>query len=270
MEVAIGRDVLFAEGPRWDAATRRLLWVDIQAGALHVFDPVSGSDRAIPLGSPVGAAAPMRSGEVLVGLADRLAAVDLTDESVRTLVEIPHGPELRLNDGACDPAGRFWVGSIAFDETPGAAALYRYNGALERMLSDVTISNGLGWTADGQTMYYVDSLTYRIDVFDFDVPTGAISGRRQFASIDPADGIPDGLALDDDGGVWIALFGGGAVRRYDSDGTLDRIVEVPAEKVTACCFGGDDGRSLFITTASALFVTDVGISGPPAQPFHVA
>lgn len=268
LEIAIDRAV-FAEGPRWDAAARRLLWVDIEAGELHVFDPATGEDRAIPVGARIGAAAPTHGGEVLVALADRLALVDLADESSRTVVEIPHGPELRLNDGACDPAGRFWVGSMALDEAPGVASLYRYSlgGGLDRMLSDVTLSNGLGWTPDGSGMYYIDSLAYRVDLFDFDVVTGAISRRRPFASIDPADGIPDGLAVDVEGGVWVALFGGGAVRRYDAAGRLDRVVDVPAEKVTACCFGGDDGRSLFVTTASTVFVTEVGIAGPPAQRF---
>lgn len=270
MEVAIRSEALLGEGPRWDPATRRLLWVDIEAGVLHVSDPASGSDRSIPLGNRVGAVAPMRSGDVLVALADRLAVVDLADDSVRTLAAMPHGPEMRLNDGACDSAGRFWVGSMALDSAPGAGALYRYSPdrTLECILADVTLSNGLGWTPDGERMYFIDSLTYRVDVFDFDVSSGELSERRPFVSIDRADGIPDGLAVDDDGGVWVALYGGGAVRRYRADGSLDRVVEVPADNVTACCFGGDDGRSLYITAqAGGVFVTDVGLSGPPAQPF---
>lgn len=284
VDVAVRSEALLGEGPRWDAEARRLLWVDIEAGALHVSDPESGDDRTIPVGARVGAASPTRGGGVLVALADRLALVDLADESVRTLVEIPHGVGMRLNDGACDPAGRFWVGSMALEETAGAASLYRYSGdgGLDRVVSDVTLSNGLGWTPDGRGMYYIDSLAYRVDLFDFDVATGAISGRRLFASIDRADGIPDGLAVDDDGGVWVALYGGGAVRRYDAEGSFDQSVALPADNVTACCFGGDDGRSLYVTTASvgltagerrrqplagSVFVTDVGFSGPPAQPF---
>ena len=287
VDVAIRAEAVLGEGPRWDAEAGRLLWVDIEAGELHRFDPASGEDRAIALGARVGAAAPTRGGEVLVALADRLAVVDLDDESVRTLVEIPHGDSMRMNDGACDPAGRFWIGSVALDFAPGVACLYRYScdEGLERVVGDVTISNGLGWTPDGRGLYYVDSMTYRIDLFDFDVATGAISGRRPFVAIERGAGIPDGLAVDDDGCVWVALWGGGAVRRYDPGGGLDRVVAVPAEKVTACCFGGDDGRSLYVTTASfeltaearvqqplagSVFVTDAGVSGPPAQPAHVA
>jgi sugar lactone lactonase YvrE len=210
---------------------------------------------------------------VLVALADRLALVDLGNESLRSLVEIPHAGHMRMNDGACDPVGRFWVGSMGLAVTPGAAALYRYaEGSLERVVDGVTLSNGLGWSPDACLMYYVDSESYRIDVFDYDLAAGAISGRRPFVPIDRADGTPDGLAVDDEGCVWLALWGGHAVRRYGPDGALDRIVDVPAENVTACCFGGDDGRSLYITTAApdgSVYVTDAGVSGPPPQRFHV-
>jgi sugar lactone lactonase YvrE len=280
VEVAIPIQALLGEGPRWDAAARRLLWVDIEAGALHLFDPARDEDRAILLGKRVGAVAPMTSGGVLVALADRLAVVDLGDESVRTLVEIPHEVDRRLNDGACDPAGRFWVGSMALDESPGAGALYRYSrdAGLERVLEGVTLSNGIGWSPEGATMYYVDSPTHRIDVFDFDVETGEISGRRPWVEIEPDDGTPDGLAVDDEGGVWLALWGGGAVRRYSPGGELDRVLRVPTDNVTACCFGGDEGRLLYVTTASvgldarqplagSVFATEVDVPGPPAQPF---
>ena len=284
MEVAIRAEAKLGEGPRWDAATRRLLWVDIEAGALHLFDPSRDDDRAIPLGNRVGAAAPTEAGGVLVALADRLAVVDLDDESVRTLVTIPHGDGMRLNDGACDPAGRFWVGSMALDYATGAGALYRYSRAdgLERVLDAVTLSNGLGWSPDGGTMYYVDSMTYRVDRFDFDPSTGAVSDRRPFVAIERGAGIPDGLAVDHEGGIWVALWGRGALRRYSPDGELERVLAVPTDNVTACCFGGDDGRSLYVTTASvdldadrrrrqplagSVFVTEVDVSGPPAQPF---
>jgi sugar lactone lactonase YvrE len=284
VEVAIGSQALLGECPRWDAATERLLWVDIEAHTLHLFDPARGDDRSILLDNRLGAAAPTRAGDVLVALADRLAMIDLADECVRTLVEIPHGPELRLNDGVCDPAGRFWVGSMALDYAPGAGALYRYSvdGGLDRMIEDVTLSNGLGWSPDGGTMYYIDSMAYRVDAFDFDVATGAISERRPLIVIERGAGIPDGLAVDDEGGIWMALWGRAAIRRYGPDGELDRVLAIPAHNVTACCFGGADGRSLYVTTASVdlseekrrelpsagnVFVTEVGVSGPPAQPF---
>jgi len=284
MEVAINAGALLGECPRWDAATGRLLWVDVEGRSLHLFDPASGDDRSILFDDRVGAAAPATGGGVLVALASRLAMVDLDDESVRTLVEIPHGDGLRLNDGVCDAAGRFWVGSLALDYAPGRGALYRYSTdeGLERVLEDVTISNGIGWSLDGGTMYYIDSMAYRVDAFDFDLRRGAISERRPLIVIERGAGIPDGLAVDDEGGIWVALWGRAAIRRYTPDGELDRIVDVPTDNVTACCFGGEDGRSLYITTASvelpverhstqplagSVFVTDVGLSGPPARAF---
>ena len=286
MEVAINAGALLGECPRWDAATGRLLWVDVEGRSLQLFDPASGDDRSILFDDRIGAAAPASDGAVLVALAGRLAMVDLDDESVRTLVEIPHGEGLRMNDGVCDAAGRLWVGSLALDYAPGRGALYRYSSeeGLDRVLEDVTISNGIGWSLDGGTMYYIDSMAYRIDAFDFDLGTGEISERRPFAVIERGAGIPDGLAVDDEGGVWVALWGRAAIRRYSPEGELERVLDVPADNVTACCFGGEDGRSHYITTASvelpaerhsrqplagSVFVTDVGISGPPARVFAV-
>jgi sugar lactone lactonase YvrE len=274
VDVAIRSDALLGEGPRWDATDGRLLWVDIEGRVLHISDPAAGTDRAIRMWSRVGSASWTTSENILlVALADRLALLDLRDDSLSTLAEIPHAGHMRLNDGVCDPAGRFWVGSMALAETPGAAALYRFaGGVLERVLDDVTLSNGLGWSSDGSRMYYVDSPTQRIDVFDYDGGAGSIANRRPFAEIDGADGIPDGLAVDDDGCVWVALWGGRAVRRYSPEGALVDVVHLPAEHVTACCFGGDDLRSLFITTAApdgSVFVTDAGVAGPPAQRFQL-
>jgi sugar lactone lactonase YvrE len=219
----------------------------------------------------VCAAAPTSGGAVLVALADRLALVDLADESVRTLVRLPHGPALRSNDGACDATGRFWIGTMGLDQTPGAGALYRYDGRLQRMLDEVTLSNGIGWSRDDTRMYYIDSPVQRVDLFDFELASGQIDDRRPFVSIDERDGIPDGLTVDDEGGVWVALYGGSCVHRYDERGHLDAVLEVPAKNVTSCCFGGDDGRSLFVTTAAPdgnVYVAQPGVSGPPAHVFH--
>jgi len=269
VEIAVRANAKLAEGPRWDAATRRLLWVDIEGCELHILE--SEEDRAIGLDAMVGAAAPTSSGAVLVALADRLALVDLADESVRTLVRLPHGSALRSNDGACDAAGRFWIGTMGLDQTPGAGALYRYDGRLQRVLDEVTLSNGIGWTRDDTRMYYIDSPVQRVDIFDFELASGRVDDRRPFVSIDENQGIPDGLTVDDEGGVWVALYGGSCVHRYDESGHLDAVLAVPAENVTSCCFGGDDGRSLFVTTAAPdgnVYVTQPGVSGPPAHVFH--
>jgi sugar lactone lactonase YvrE len=266
VDVAIDVRAKLGEGPRWDGRRGHLLWVDIDGRALYV------NDRAIALDNRPGAAAPMTDGRVLVALADRLVALDLEDESVETLVAMPHGADMRMNDGACDPAGRFWVGSMELAYAAHRATLYRYAaGVLEPVVRRVSISNGLGWSPDAELMYYADTPTYAIDVFDYDLATGTPAARRTFAAIERGAGMPDGLCVDEEGCVWVALWGGFAVRRYTPDGRLDRVVEVPAENVTACAFGGADGRSLFITTAAPdgrLYVTDVGVGGPPANVFH--
>jgi sugar lactone lactonase YvrE len=258
----VGRvTALLGEGPRWDADSERLLWVDIDGGLLHV------GDRVIQCGTKVSAAAPWERDTVLVALADAVAAVHVDDGSVRRLAGVPHArPGMRCNDGACDAEGRFWIGTMAEDLTPGAGALYRYDtdGALHPVLTGITLSNGIGWDATARLMYFIDSLTQRVDVLDFQCASGTVANRRPFATIAAGDGIPDGLAVDDEGGVWVALFGGGEVRRFSPDGSVSGRVDVPASKVTACCFVGS---RLLVTTAGGLFGVDVPYAGPPAQPF---
>lgn len=277
-ETLLPNVAMLAEGPRWEPRTQRLLWVDIDGRALHEYDPSTDEDRAIPLPAKVGAAAPTEDpGRVLVALADRLAMLDLATQELEPLAEFPHRrKDMRANDGDVDPAGRFWIGTMCEDQAPDLAALYRYDpdGTLTPVLEPVSLSNGLGWAAGEQRMYYADSPTNRIDVLDYDAATGEVADRRPFAVIEEGAGMPDGLALDIEDGVWIALYGGGEIRRYGPGGTLDAVLHVPADNVTACAFGGEDGRRLFITTArspqplgGSLFTAEPGIAGPPARAF---
>jgi sugar lactone lactonase YvrE len=250
-ELALDARAIHGEGTRWDADTRRLLWVDIAGRAVHVFDPATGEDRAVDVGQPVGAVAPRRHG-VLAAIEQGFALVDL-DTGAAEIVAATEGdlPGNRMNDGACDPAGRFWAGSMAYDERPGA--LYRLGAdlAVVRVIDDVTIANGPTWSPDGTTMYFTDTPTRRIDAFDFDVSEGRASRRRPFTEV-RGGGHPDGMTVDADGCVWSAQYGAGQVHRYTPDGVLDAIVEVPAHNTTCCAFGGDDLATLFITTAIRL------------------
>lgn len=266
----IDTQALLGEGPRWVAATKRLLWVDIEGRSVHVFDPANGVDRAIRVDNRPGVALPMSDGRVLVGLADRLVALDLEDETNATLAVLPHGADMRLNDGACDRRGRLWVGSLELEFAPHRGTLYRYDGELVPVLDGVTLSNGIGWSPDGALMYYADTMTYAVDVFDFDESEATIASRRRFATIERGAGLPDGLAVDDDGCVWVALYGGSAIRRYDPEGRIERVLPVPAKNVTSCAFGGEAGDLLHITSAAPdgrVFVHAPGVSGPAAQPF---
>jgi sugar lactone lactonase YvrE len=193
-------------------------------------------------------------------------------------------PGNRMNDGACDAAGRFWAGTMALDERPHAGALYRLDPDLtvHTMLTEVTISNGIDWSLDGRRMYYVDTPTRRIDVFDFDVAAGAIANRRTFVEV-PADaGLPDGLTVDAAGFVWVALWGGAALRRYGADGTLERVVPLPVTHPTSCAFGGAALDELYVTSArialtaeerkrqpqaGGVFRVRPGVAGRPANLF---
>jgi sugar lactone lactonase YvrE len=252
VDLLVDSTFVLAEGPRWDAAGKRLLWVDIERGELHTWD--GASHDCTQLGTRVGAVAPTEDGDVLLALQDRLALL-----GGGTLIPVPWAADIRANDGACDPAGRFWFGSMALDERPGAAAFFRFDGVrLEQQFDGVTISNGLAWAGD--RMYYIDTPTKRVDVFTYD---GDIHDRRPFVHIDR--GSPDGLCLDDEGFVWVALHGGGAVQRFAPDGTLDRTLEIPDENPTCPSFY--EG-SLVVTSRSRIWIADVGVGGPPAQPFR--
>ena len=249
-ELLVDSRSFIGEGPVWDRRIDRLAWVDILEGRLHL-TARDGATRTIQLPSPVGCLVPRASGGWVVALADGFWSVS-DDGAVERLVDVQSDrPDLRFNDGKCDPAGRFWAGTMALDHRPGAGSLYRLDADLgvHRMVDGVAISNGIDWSLDGTTMYYVDTPTHRIDRFEFDPETGGISDRRPFATIDPADGNPDGLTVDAEGAVWLALWDGWTVRRYLPDGSIDREIRLPVSEVTCPAFGGPDLDELYITSA---------------------
>lgn len=266
------------EGPVWSTRWGGLRWVDMLAGEVLTL----ASDGTVGRRRVAGVAAvvrPRRHGGAVLGV-DRGFALEEPDGTITHLAELWHDDQVRMNEGGCDPDGRFYCGSMAYDQKPGAGALYRLDpdGSTRVVLDNVTISNGLEWSPDGTRVYYNDTATQRVDVFDY-APGVGFTRRRPFVEIPPADGGPDGLTVDAQGGVWVALFGGGAVRRYTADGVLDEVVEVPTGNVTACTFGGPDLDQLFITTsqegvdvgtdrlAGALFRAAVGVSGRPVREF---
>jgi sugar lactone lactonase YvrE len=252
VELVLDARADLGEGPRWDARGQRLLWVDIMRGRVHALRPAQHACRNVEVGRPVGAVAGAADGGLILAAAGGFARLDWDSGHVEPLVPVEADrPQNRFNDGSCDAAGRFWAGTMALDERPGAGALYRLDpdGTVHTMLTGVTISNGIDWSLDGRLMYYVDSPTRRIDVFDFDVAKGTIANRRAFVAIAAADGIPDGLTVDAAGFVWLALWGGGALHRYAPHGTRERTVPLPVSHPTSCAFGGKDLDELYVTSA---------------------
>jgi sugar lactone lactonase YvrE len=251
-EVFDDRRCGLGEGPHYDERTGRVWWVDVFARLVLWRHAVSGERGELAMPAHVGAAVPRRTGGLVACLPDGVWAVDGAG-AARALARYPAGaagaPALRSNDAKADPRGRLWVGTMAYDQTPGAGTLYKFEGgALEPVVPDVTVSNGLAWSPDASTMYYVDTTTRRIDAFAYDVQTGALGGRRTFAEV--TAGFPDGLCVDASGGVWVALWDGSAVQRYAADGSLDRMIKMPTSRVTSCSFAGDRFQYLVITTAA--------------------
>ncbi|MFH8572050.1 SMP-30/gluconolactonase/LRE family protein [Streptomyces sp. NPDC017993] len=248
-EVAVAAGARLGEGPTWDAAARRLIWVDILASRVHTLDPATGRRTVLATEQHVGAAKPRAGGGLVVNLRDGVACYD-ADGALRWLHrEVV--PGRRGNDAGVAPDGSLWAGTMRYDEAPGGGTLTRIapDGRATPQLSGVTVSNGIGWSPDGRRMYYIDSPTRRVDVFDIG-PDGEPTGRRPFATVEEGAGFPDGLTVDAAGCVWVALWDGAAVRRYAPDGRLDRVVELPVRRPTACAFGGRDLTDLYVTSAS--------------------
>jgi sugar lactone lactonase YvrE len=263
------------EGPVWSPQWGGLRWVDMLAG-----DVLSlGSDGSIErrhVGQIAAALRPRRAGGAVIGI-ERGFALEDPDGRVRPLEEVWSDPSVRMNEGACDPDGRFYCGTMAYDQRERAASLYRLDpdGTVHVVLEGLTVSNGLEWSPDGTLGYHNDTATHTIAVYTYDREAG-LTDRRVFAALEHR---PDGLTVDAQGGVWTALSDGGAVRRYAPDGELDAVIEMPARKVTACTFGGTDLNELFITTsreglepgedplAGALFRAVPGVRGLPVREF---
>ncbi|MGW6542324.1 SMP-30/gluconolactonase/LRE family protein [Streptomyces massasporeus] len=255
-EVAVREEAELGEGPTWDAAAGRLLWIDILGSRLHTYDPATGRRAVRRTEQHIGAVKPRAGGGLVLNLRDGIGLLD-PDGGFRWLHHEPV-PGRRANDAAVAPDGTLWTGTMRYDEAPGGGTLSRVtaDGSVDVVLDDVAVSNGTGWSPDGRLMYYIDSPTRRIDVFDH--ADGRITGRRTLVEIEESAGFPDGLTVDAEGCVWVALWQGSAVRRYTPDGELDRVIELPVPLVTACAFGGADLSDLYITTAR------VGLTEPSA------
>lgn len=279
VEQITGPDAHHGEGPVWHDSWGGLRWVDMLAGDVLSLDP-DGTVQRWHVGSVAAAMRPRTTGGMVLALERGFALVDGWREPVHRLGELWTDPGVRMNEGGCDPHGAFYCGSMAYDAASGAGSLYRLDpvGTVDVVVSGVTISNGLAWSPDGSTAYYVDTPTQRVDAFDYE-PGRGLSGRRTVIEVSSEDGSPDGLTVDSEGCLWVALWDGAAVRRYTPDGCLDAVVPLPVSRVTACTFGGAELDELYITTsrdgldpgtepeAGALFRVSPGVRGLPTLPY---
>lgn len=240
------------EGPVWDERRGRLWWVDPMDSLLLCTDPTRGDTESFELEEVCTVPCLSQGNHLLLGVGDGFVRFDPDSRRSERIATLPEDPaKVRLNDGECDAGGRYWAGSMASDLVSGGGSVYRLDtdGSLHVCWGDVGLSNGIGWSPDERTMYYTDSLTWRIDQLDFDPSAGTATKRRPFVEIPKKAGLPDGMTVDAEGYVWTALFGGSAVHRYSPDGSLDRVVEIPAPAVTSVAFGGPGLDELFVTTA---------------------
>jgi sugar lactone lactonase YvrE len=283
-EVARPEANRLGEGTAWDARRQELLWVDITGGAVHRWMPATGEHDRLSVDGEVSAAVPRAAGGLVLAVGHDLVLRD-DDGAQRVVASVETDLEdNRFNDCRCDPQGRLWAGTMSKPREPGAAGLYRLTaeGELTRVLAGTTISNGLGWSPAGDELYFIDSTTQGVDAFDFDGAAGTLGERRRLITIDPVDGLPDGLAVDVQGGIWIALFGGGVVRGYSPSGVLETVIALPTSNPTCPAFGGPELDVLYVTTAThrlspeqldaqpaagALFAARPGVRGLPATPF---
>lgn len=250
LTVALAASDELGEGPWWSIADQCLWRVDIHGCLLHRWRPSDGDEETYNLPGAVGFAVPTAGRRLVLGLRQGIALFDPTDGSVDVLVHpAPERPEIRFNDGKTDRAGRLWGGTLTDDEREPTAALHRLadDGSLVTVVDGIVVSNGLGWSPDGLTMYYTDSGPQTIWAFDFDPETGDPENRRVFAT--DTDHYPDGLTVDAEGGVWSAKWGGSRVVRYEPDGSISAVIESPVSRPTSCMFGGPGLATLYVTSA---------------------
>lgn len=278
-EVIFAAGATLGEGATWDPLSNSLLWVDIDAGQVHRLAPDGTDQVVVQLAGRVGVAVPQPGGGLLVACEDRILAVTDSNGTVRQLASVPSAYRFtsgqRFNDGALDPSGGFMLGSIPGIE-PDSAALFRWDGhVLDVALMGIGVSNGIGWSPDRRTTYFIDTPTARVDRFDWVADDGELRNRRVLIEL-PGPGRPDGLTVDDDGCVWVAMNGAGRVIRVTPDGRMDTSIQFPTSRITSCALGGPADTTLYVTSArkrlthielrtqphaGAVFAVDVNVTG---------
>lgn len=250
---------LLGEGAFWNVDSKELYWVDIEGKKIHIYNPVTKNNTTYIVPSRVGTVVPAAAKKAVVALEDGIYTLDLMSNTVTLLSNVESDkPENRFNDGKCDPNGNLWVGSMHLKQTDPAGSVYKIDsqGVTQTMIENVTISNGIVWSKNSKTMYYIDTPTGQIRAFDFDKKTSSIKNQRVVVTIPETVGYPDGMAIDENDMLWVGLWNGNGIGCFNPmTGELIARVNVPAHNVTSCAFGGDNLDTLYITTSS-LDMTD--------------
>ncbi|MBB6611876.1 SMP-30/gluconolactonase/LRE family protein [Pontibacter sp. Tf4] len=282
-ELVLDAKATLAEGPIWHPTENVLYWVDIEGRKLHIFNPETGENKTFDVKERVGTIVPLERGGAVVALQNGIHRIDTQTGELSFVAHPIQENDIRFNDGKCDAAGRFWVGTMALDKRKGTAVLYRMDldKTIVQMLDNLTISNGIVWTADNKTMYFIDTRSQQVQAFDFDLESGEINNGRVVVKIEKSEGSPDGMAIDENDNIWIVLHGGGAVLNYNpKSGELLQKITVPVPQTTACAFGGKNLDTLYITTGTeglsekdlkkypasgGIFAVKPGVKGVPAH-----
>lgn len=292
VECVVKASALIGEGPVWEESEQTLLFVDIAGKKIHRWSPTTNQIQSVETGDTVSFAVPRKSGGYVAGVARSIVALDWSTQMTTPLVEVDEDkPNNRLNDGKVDPVGRLLAGTMGKEVRP--AEVQRQQGSLFSVNSDLTvtkhlgqvdISNGLDWSLDQKTFFYIDSLSLTVDAFDYDSDTGLIGNRRVVYRMDEGEGLPDGMTVDSEGRLWVACYNGGRVINIDPvTGMRLQTVSLPVMKTTSCCFGGPDYSDLYVTSASlgldqlerrqqplagdTFRVTGLGVKGRPSNLF---
>jgi sugar lactone lactonase YvrE len=281
--IVIDAKAKLGEGPSWDQRFQRLFWVDIEGFQLHIYDPSTCTNRTIEVGEHIGTVVPYLKNKVIVALISGLYCLDI-ETGAKVLIHDPEEGKLgnRFNDGKCDPTGRFLAGTMSLNGEHAQGALYSLStkGNVSLLVDKASISNGLAWSADHRTMYYIDTPTLEVVSFDYDVAQGTIRNKQLVARLDESEGYPDGMTIDAEGMLWVARWGGKRVSRiHPAHGEVIAEVSLPVNCVTSCAFGGEHLDELYITTAQdndsadqplagGLFMVKTGVRGTLTSYFN--
>ena len=271
--VVIKHTCLLGEGPVWDAKRKVICWVDILNGLIHEYSPQQKTQRTMEVHQMIGSFAVCTNGNFIAALQNGFAFIERETGEIKMITDPEdHLPNNRFNEGKCDPAGRFWAGTMSLIEEPNAGNVYAIQNdqAPAKKIGDVSISNGMAWSTNQQTFYYIDTPTCEIVSYDYEKATGHISNKKIIIQIDEKDGNPDGMTIDDEGMLWIAQWDGWQVTRWNPvSGEKLYSIQLPVSKITSCTFGGDNLEDLYITSAKAGLTEDELIMQPLAGSLFV-